>query len=157
MGRAELLLLYRFFRSCQKSVLFHLCPQSRLLSHCPCRLPFHCATPTPYRSAASRQLTPYFTISKRFIVPPFLRKKRRPARLGASRRLRLILCCFRFFFVLSFSQGFLPRALSLDLCLITAIVTAVFDICPRCCKHPAAVFAGTLPAAALCRLLPVEF
>ena len=30
-------------------------------------------------SAASRQLTPYLTISKRFIVPPFLRKKRRPA------------------------------------------------------------------------------
>ena len=36
-------------------------------------------TSTPYSSAASRQLTPYLTISKRFIVPPFLRKKRRPA------------------------------------------------------------------------------
>ena len=38
----------------------------------------------PYRSAASRQLTPYFTISKRFIVPPFLRKKQRPCVVLAS-------------------------------------------------------------------------
>ena len=48
-------------------------------------------------------------------------------------KLRLILCCFCFFlrhcrFDLRPSQGFLPHALSLDLCLITAIVTAVFDI-----------------------------
>ena len=55
-------------------------------------------------------------------------QKRRPARSGASRRLRLFLCCFRFFLVLSFSQGFLSCALPLDLCCIPTIVTAIFHI-----------------------------
>ena len=55
-------------------------------------------------------------------------QKQRPARSGASRRLCLFLCCFRFFLVLSFSQGFLPCALPLDLCCIPTIVTAIFHI-----------------------------
>ena len=55
-------------------------------------------------------------------------QKRRPARSVASRRLRLFLCCFRFFLVLSFSQGFLSCALPLDLCCIPTIVTAIFHI-----------------------------
>ena len=55
-------------------------------------------------------------------------QKRRPARSGASRRLRLFLCCFRFFLVLSFSQGFLSCALPLNLCCIPTIVTAIFHI-----------------------------
>ena len=67
------------------------------------------------------------------------------------------LFCFRFFLVLSFSQGFLPCALPLDLCLITAIIGTVFDAVSCCGEHLAAVFAGTRPAAALCRILTVEF
>ena len=67
------------------------------------------------------------------------------------------LFCFRFFLVLSFSQGFLPCALPLDLRCIPAIIGTVFDATSRRRKHLAAVFAGTRPTAALCRLLPVKF
>ena len=74
------------------------------------------------------QRTPYFTISKRFIVSPFLRKNGGLPIEGQAAVLRLILCCFRFFLVLSFSQGFLPCALPLDLCCIPTIVTAIFHI-----------------------------
>ena len=41
--------------------------------------------------------------------------------------------------------------------LVPAIVTAIFHVGPCRGKHLAAVFAGTFPAAALCRLLPVKF
>ena len=41
--------------------------------------------------------------------------------------------------------------------LVPAIVAAIFHVGPCRGEHLAAVFAGTRPAAALCRLLTVEF
>ena len=49
------------------------------------------------------------------------------------------------------------RIATTGLRLIAAIVTAIFHVRPRCSEHLAAVLAGAFPAAALRRLLPVEF
>ena len=114
-------------------------------------------TSIPYSSAASRRLTFSFTISKNTHDTSISAQKRRPARSGTSRRLCLFLCCFDFFLVLGFSQGFLPCALQLDLRCIPASIGAVFDAASRRKKHLAAVFTGTLSAAVFCCLLPVEF